>query len=193
MWQDLPPEEQDWITRAIAGDMQAFRALYDRYRGLVVAQVGRMIGPGPDVEDVAQEVFVQVHRSLARFQGESRLSTWLWRVTWHVTANWLRHHRRPVDLAQLRQLDLATDPWQQLVARDHARILNAALAELSDDAREAFLLYEIEGMTLQEIATFTNCPLHTIAARVRRSRERMAALILDAQEQGSSPRRGAAP
>lgn len=170
-------DEQQWIAAAASGDMAAFRALYDRYRLRVIAQVGRMIGPGADVDDVTQEVFVQVYRSLGSFAGESRFSTWLFRITWNVTSNWIRRHRRPLDLTQLRLLDTPTDTWSQLEARDMARVLHAALEEVGEDAREAFVLHELEGMTLQQIAELTGNSINTIAARVRRTRERVAQIL----------------
>jgi RNA polymerase sigma-70 factor (ECF subfamily) len=178
----LPHDEEQWIAQAVAGDMLAFRALYDRYRGRVVAQVGRMIGPGADVDDVTQDVFVQVYRSLATFQGNARFSTWLWRITWNVTANHLRKTRKPVDMYMLRQLSAEPDTWNRLEARDLNRILGAALDQIGDDAREAFVLYEVEGLSLQEIADLTEQSLNTIASRVRRTRERLSTLLLEATE-----------
>lgn len=173
----LAADEESWIAAAAAGDRVAFRALYDRYRLRVIGQVGRMIGPGPDVDDVAQEVFVQVYRSLPSFAGESRFSTWLFRITWNVTSNHIRRNRRTLDLTQLRLLDTTPDAWSQLEARDMARVLHAALDELGDDAREAFVLHELEGMTLQAIAELTGNSINTIAARVRRTRERVAQIL----------------
>jgi RNA polymerase sigma-70 factor (ECF subfamily) len=178
----LPQDEERWIAAAAMGDMVAFRALYDRYHKRVIAQVGRMIGPGADVDDVVQEVFVQVYRSLGSFEGQSRFSTWLWRLTWNVSANHLRRNRRPMDVYMLRQLHQSPDAWNRLEARDLNRVLHAALEQVGEEAREAFILYEVEGMGLQEIADLTGQSLNTIASRVRRTREKLAALLLAASE-----------
>lgn len=172
-------EQSELISRAQRGDMLAFRQLYDAYLRRVAAQVGRLLGPSSEVEDVVQEVFVQVHRSLPKFRGDSEFSTWLYRVTWNVTVTHLRRrpNHTPVDLPALMQFACEKELWGKLEARDKLRTLYAALNELPDEYREAFILFEIEGNSLQEIAQMTDTSLNTIASRVRRSRERLRALL----------------
>lgn len=157
--------------------MGAFRALYDRNVSRVRGQVGRLVGPGAEVDDVVQEVFVQMHRSLGSFRGESNFSTWLYRLTWNVAVSHLRKRRPVVDLESIRQLQLSTEDWKRLEARDQVKVLYAALEQVSDAGRDAFLLYHVEGLTLQEIADLDGSSINTIAARVRRTRERVAAVL----------------
>src|SRR5262249_55339880 len=83
-------EEEDLIARAVTGDTTAFRALYTRHRSDVGRLVYRMIGAQSDLDDVVQEVFFQVFRSLKDFRGQSKFSTWLHRVTVNVV---LMHRR----------------------------------------------------------------------------------------------------
>lgn len=188
-------EQQDLIARAQRGDMLAFRRIYDAYLRRVASQVGRLLGPSSgDIEDVVQEVFVQVHRSLPNFRGDSEFSTWLYRVTWNVTVTHLRRrpNHNPIDLPALMQFACEKELWDKLEARDKLRTLYAALDELPDEYREAFILFEIEGNSLQEIAEMTETSLNTIASRVRRSRERLRAL-LESVDQGHAAPQGATP
>src|SRR5580700_8306662 len=83
-------DDANLIARAAAEDPAAFRELYEKHRGAVARLVFRMLGGRSDVEDVIQEVFVQVHRSLKDFRGQSKFSTWLHRVTVNVV---LMHRR----------------------------------------------------------------------------------------------------
>ncbi len=85
----LPGEDQ-LIARAVTGDADAFRRLYDGHRVDVARLVYRMLGARSDLEDVVQEVFVQVYKSLKDFRGQSKFSTWLHRVTVNVV---LMHRR----------------------------------------------------------------------------------------------------
>ena len=90
-------ESASLVARARAGDRAAFRKLFERHRNDVSRLAYRMVGPRSDLEDLVQEVFVQVHKSLRDFRGEARFSTWLHRVTVNVV---LMHRRaeksRPV-------------------------------------------------------------------------------------------------
>jgi RNA polymerase sigma-70 factor (ECF subfamily) len=186
-------DQRALVRLAGQGDMLAFRKLYDLYVRRVTCQVGRLLGPGGDVEDVVQEVFVQVHRSLANFREESAFSTWLYRVTWNVAVSHLRRKAPPtVDLPALIQFACERDQWDTLQAREQLRTLYAALDDLPADYREAFILFEIEGMSLQEIAEMTGDTLNTVASRVRRSRERLRALLDRVDEAPQSRQEGGA-
>lgn len=170
-------EEQIWIEAAASGDVAAFRLLYDRHFDFVSRQVGRVMGPGGELEDVVQEVFVQVFRSLHSYRNESKFTTWLYRVAYNVTISHLRKTPRTVELADWRALREPTSQWNKLEARDMCRVLYAALEQVPGDQREAFLLFEVEGLKLREIAELTGESINTIAARVRRTRERLQVVL----------------
>lgn len=178
--------EEAIIAKAARGDRAAFRALYDAHVGRVASQVGRMLGPTGDVEGVVQEVFIEVFRSLSGYRGESRFSTWLYGVTRNVIYAHLRHRTPQIDLVALRAMAAPEGPWGRLDARDKLKILYTALGSLSPEHQEAFVLYEIEGLALSEIATMTEVPLNTAAARVRRARERLRAVLEKADQVGSA-------
>ncbi len=181
-----PDEQQRLIALTQRGDMAAFRRLYDAYLRRVSGQVFRILGPSSDIDDVVQEVFVQVHRSIANFRAESAFSTWLYRLTWNVTVSHLRRRGAPtVDLPALKQFACPQSQWDRLEARDKLRSLYAALDDLPADQRDAFVCFELEGMSLQEIATQCDEPLNTVASRVRRARERLRALLEHASEHAS--------
>jgi RNA polymerase sigma-70 factor (ECF subfamily) len=150
------------------GDEAAFRELYGRHVDRVHRLVARLLGARGDVDDTVQEIFLQVHRSLNHFRGESRFATWLYRIAVNVATSALRHDlREPLDPA-LRGPD--SDPGEQLEAREEVVALYRALDALPERARVAFVLFELEGITLAELADATGVPLPTAAARLRRAR-----------------------
>ena len=161
------------VERAARGDRAAFRELYDGHVDQVIGHVGRLLGPQGEVEDVVQEVFVRVHRSLESYRGDCKFSTWLYRVTRNVAIDHLRRRKKMVSLDDWRPLRAKGDAWKQLEARDQLRALYAALEQMPVEYREAFVLYEIQGCKLREIADITEAPLGTVASRVRRAREQL--------------------
>src|SRR5579862_1579694 len=139
-------DEQGLIARATANDMAAFRELYNRHRADVARLVYRMLGGRGDLEDVIQEVFVQVHKSLKDFRGQSKFSTWLHRVTVNVV---LMHRRaarsRPVFAdeppgeAVLHGEDVPPD--EDAERRERVRAFGRLLDRLADKKRIVFVLH----------------------------------------------------
>lgn len=170
--------ESALIEAASAGDMSAFRALYDLHLNYVTRSLARLLGHSPELEDVVQEVFIQVYRSLGQYRGECAFTTWLYRVARNVGIDHLRKRRvTTVELDAWRPLTADSDTWAQLEARDLCRALYAALDAMSVEHREVFMLHEVEGMKLREIAELTNESINTVAARVRRTREKLQSVL----------------
>lgn len=170
---DPMADETGLIEAAAAGDRVAFRRLYDHYFDYVLRNVVRLIGQSSDLEDVVQDVFIQVHRSIGSFRFDCAFTTWLYRVTRNVTISHIRKRPSTVELKDWRNLRADNTAWGKLEARDMLRVLNAALESVSVEYREAFLLHEIDGLKLREIADLTGESINTIAARVRRTREKL--------------------
>jgi RNA polymerase sigma-70 factor (ECF subfamily) len=161
--------DRDLLAQCQAGSDAAFRALYYRTMPRVRGWVARLLGPDGAVADVVQDVFVQVHRSIGAFRGESAFSTWLYRLTLNVATSHLRHAGRD-RVAEAPERDSGVDGEQRLQAREDLRRLYLALDALPAEKRQVFVLYEIEGLTLQEIADLLGTGIPTVAARLRRAR-----------------------
>jgi RNA polymerase sigma-70 factor (ECF subfamily) len=160
------------VARAQAGDRVAFRDLFRRHRGDVSRLVFRMIGPRAEIDDLVQEVFVQVHRSLKDFRGDARFTTWLHRVTVNVV---LMHRRaeksRPVLAEEAAEGSaLLDDPRMGPDAdADRRRRVDAFLtlvAEIGDKKRAVFVLHDLEGVAPAEIAKIVDAPVLTIRTRL---------------------------
>lgn len=180
------PANDDIVARSQAGDAVAFRELYRTHRPHVARLVQRILGPDSEVEDVIQEAFIQVHRSLPSFQGTSLLSTWIHRVAVNVALQHIRRRRRqrsgPVvmtpDPPEPTTGDVA--PEEDVLWRDRMRKLYAALEGLSPKKRAVFVLHEIEGMSAEEIAKLMRAPLITVRTRLFYARKALyAALAAD--------------
>ncbi len=159
------------VTRVRAGDRQAFRILFDRHRETVARLVYRMVGPRPELEDLVQDVFVQVHRSLRDFRGESRFSTWLHRVTVNVVLMHRRAERsRPVLTEELAPGSVedarAVQPDEEAFRRTRIGAFFDTLKEISEKKRVVFILHDLEGMTPAEIGEVVGAPVLTVRTRL---------------------------
>jgi RNA polymerase sigma-70 factor (ECF subfamily) len=175
-------DEEPLIARAAEGDQTAFRQLYERHRADVARLVYRMLGGPSDRDDVIQEVFVQVYRSLKDFRGQSKFGTWLHRVTVNVV---LMHRRaarsRPV-FAGDPPADALLDngepgPDGDVERRERVRAFGRMLARLPDKKRAVFVLHELEGLAPGDIAKIVGAPVLTVRTRLFYARRELEAML----------------
>ena len=184
-------DEDLLIAQCKAGDEQAFRELFQRYRGWVYNVVLRLLGDCPDVEDVMQEVFVHVVHSLPQYAGRSEFSTWLYRVTVNTCLQKIR--KKSLDTVSLeamvrdrRELSAKTERPDRAVERHEIEeAVQAALLELPPNLRTAVVLHDIEGLTEEEIAQILKCPRGTVKSRLYHGRRRLRALLQDWMGEGT--------
>jgi RNA polymerase sigma-70 factor (ECF subfamily) len=169
------------IERCKAGDGLAFREVFRSHRADVARLVQRMTGRPADLEDIVQEVFLQVYRSIKDFRGQSRFSTWLYRVTVNVVLMQRRAarsrpvlHEAPDDAfgADLRDL-----PDDQVARARRVSAFYRLLDRLSDKKRAVFVLHELEGMAPSEIAKVVSAPVLTVRTRLFYARRELLALL----------------
>lgn len=181
--------DAELIERSRAKDARAYRVIYDRYSKRVAARVVRMMGDGAHVDDIVQETFVKAYLALDRFDTSRDFAPWLMAITRNLAISAMRSRKATIDLSAMRNLRSA-DVWGQLTAREQLVALQDCLTQLNPETCEAFVLHDIEGLTLAEIADMTDTSLNTIAARVRRARTYLKRLMVE--EQGLTVLRGGA-
>ena len=176
-----PVGDPDLAIAAAGGDPAAFAELYARYADRVFARVTHLIGPGPDREDVLQQVFLGLHRALPRFRAESSLSTFLYRITVNVAYDHLRRRSRRAGSHDPVALDTLIDGDPTPDERAHRRAELAQIFELLEQIepakRIAFVLVAVEGLSLAEAAELVGANPEAVKQRVLQARRELVALI----------------
>jgi len=176
-------EEQDFILALKRRDEAAFSELVRRHQHQVYNLVLRMLGNREEAEDVAQEVFVAVFRSIDGFREESSLATWLYRVATNHCKNRLKYLGRR-QRGKLCSLDVVAEhdlrptatqehyhpPDQLLEGHPAEREVQQAIAGLEPEQRLVILLREVEGLSYQQIEEVTGLPPGTVRSRLHRAR-----------------------
>jgi len=160
-----------------------FDALYREHCPMVTGLVRMMVG-AVDTDDVVQNVFLQVHRSLDRFRGESKLRTWIYRVTVNVCLQHRRARARKKWLLLFRlegavEQVAGSSPDGTLESRSALRSVEEALGGLTDSKRDAYILVEIQGLKPAEAAVILDTPLNTVRSRVLAARREVHAHLRD--------------
>lgn len=162
--------ERQLIERIRNGDRQAFEALLDLYETRVYRLALRFTGSVQDAEDITQEIFMGVYRGLDKFQGNSALGTWIYRIAMNHCLEF-RRKRRLEQVPYNEELTLASTDWRDdpFVSADKSETsakVEAALNLLSPLHREVIILHELQGLTYQEVATTLNVPVGTVKSRL---------------------------
>ena len=176
-------DDNDLIRKTAEGDAGAFKTLVDRHQGLVINACYHILGNREDAEDVAQEVFFQVYRSARSFRQQSKLSTWLYRVSVNRSLNFIRDNRRfrwlkkvgtsSSDLSEGKTDPPAPEsdrPDAALEKRERREIIRRALASLPEKQRAAFVLHKYEGLPYKEIAEIMERSLSSVESLIHRAK-----------------------
>ena len=178
--------DQVLVERAQKGDSRAFELLVSKYQRRLTRLLFRFVKDEHEVNDVAQEAFIKAYRALPNFRGDSAFYTWLYRIAINTAKNFLVvNGRQPVIQGSLATdegelLDLTEQmpdyrtPETDLLNREIIQTVDAAVAGLPEELRQAITLREMEGLSYEEIAQTMNCPIGTVRSRIFRAREVIA-------------------
>ena len=182
--------EQQLVSAARDGDMDAFEALVHLYEKRVFALTLRMCGNPEDAAEAAQEAFLAAWQGLPGFRGEASFSTWLYRLTSNVCIDFLRSRRRHPTVSltaadeddEQPQFDIPADeasgPEQQLARSELRRAVVRGLDQLPDDARRILILRELDGLSYAEIGKVLRLEAGTVKSRLFRARRRLCDFLL---------------
>ena len=155
-----------------SGDADAFNRLYARYRGPLYRYVLRQCGGCAEAEELYQDIWLRVIRSRRQWKPDQALSPWLFRIAHNrVVEHFRRQDKSVAVVGSSQEAEEAPDerPWQDLFAHllDWVELFKALLPQLPPAQREAFLLKEEGGLTMEQIASVTDCGKETVKSRLR--------------------------
>ena len=176
--------ERSLLRRLRDRDERAFRELIEAHRDRVYNITYRMLGNRAEAEDVAQEVFITVFKTIDQFREEAKFSTWLYRVTVNHCKNRIKYlaRRHDRDRDELDEMAAAPNsaingttvrarpPDRALEGAQMEVLLQGAIANLDDDHRIVVVLRDIEDLSIEEICEITGLPDGTVKSRLHRAR-----------------------
>lgn len=176
------------VRRVQAGDVAAFDRIVEKYRERVFGIVYHMTSNREDAADLAQEAFIKAFQSIHRFGGQASFFTWLYRIAVNTTSSHLRKARLR-SFFSLEQIDLEaplsrevvealtdkTDGERDTYVRELQEKLNDAMQKLSTKHRTVVTLFEIEGLSHQEIADVMDCSVGTVRSRLHYAKQLLQA------------------
>lgn len=180
--------ELELIQQLRDGDELAFKSLVGAYQDMVYNTALGIVQNAEDAEDVAQEVFIQVYRSIDQFKGDARLSTWIYRITTTKALDHIRSRRRKKRFAFITSLFGPNDelvhepvdfqhPGVSLDRKEQAALLFRMINQLPDNQKVAFTLHKTEGLSYQEIADVMQLSVSAVESLLFRARQNLRKLL----------------
>lgn len=192
---DQLKQDMDLVECCLASrDSSAFESLVGNYQNMVFNLSFRFMGNRQEAEDLSQEVFMKVYKSLETYRGASTLKTWIYRITSNMALNRLkflkrRHENQKVSIDQQRPdttftlKDTLPDgrpgPHQEIHADQISSKLQTALDSISEDQKAVIILRDIEGLSYDEIATTLETNVGTVKSRLARGRTQIQTIMRD--------------
>ena len=180
----------DIIERCLAGDERAWEEIVRRHWRLVFSVAYKFVGTSELAEDLAQDVFLKLFKSLDTFDRRANFQTWLISVSRNLCIDHYRSVRkeretmaRDVDPADLAPAATGTSAYAELEQRDRVRLLRTALDRLAPTLRTAVVLRDVQELSYQEIAVRLGLPEGTVKSRINRGRTELARQLRALQEQ----------
>lgn len=186
-------DESEFVARLIARDEAAFNELVVLYERRVFALVFRMLRRREEAEDLAQEVFVQVFKAIDQFRGDSKLSTWIYRIAVNLCKNRSKylarrhtsktddvdgmHDRSPLSNAKGVSVGTIARPDELIEGMQLEIIVKRAIEQVEPDFREVLILRDVEDLSYEEIASVTGLAAGTVKSRIHRARAQLRALV----------------
>jgi len=183
------PSDAELIARCLQKDNSAWELVVGRYKRKVFHIAYKFTGRHDDAEDLTQEIFLKVFRSLEKFNRDADFSTWLSSVARNFCIDHYRASKREKEVLveDLVAFDLApastgSSPHRALEDRDRRSFLRRGLEALPEKLREAVVLRDLQGLSYQEMADRLGLPEGTVKSRINRGREELSRLLLRAQQ-----------
>ncbi|MBN2807425.1 MAG: RNA polymerase sigma factor [Prolixibacteraceae bacterium] len=170
-----------YLNLVLSGDTAAFSYLVERYSDMVYSLVLKMLKNETDAEDLTQEIFISVYKSLDKFRGNSKFSTWIYRITYNKAISKLRKSNRIV----LSEVEKAADMEDYDEEAQHApastdeqlQQLEAALQALPDDEQVLIMLYYYENESVEAIASITKLSESNVKVKLFRIRKKLKEVL----------------
>ena len=193
------PSVDELIERCLAGDQHAWEQIVRIHWRKVFNVAYKFVGKHDEAEDLAQDIFLKIFKSLNTFDRRANFQTWLISVSRNLCIDHYRSVRkeretidRDVDPGDLMPVSVEVSPYMALEARDRVSMLREAMTSLPDTLRTAVLLRDIQELTYQEIADQLALPEGTVKSRINRGRTELARQIKRLKDQHDELARNAA-
>lgn len=175
-------EDQYYINLILSGNTNSFATLVDRYKDLVYTLAIKMLNNKEEAEEIAQDTFIKAYNSLYKFKGESKFSTWLYKITYNTCLDALKKKKKQNNVTYIEdfsehQTKALETIFDSLDEKERNKAIQDCVAQLPQD--EAFLLtlYYFDDQSIEEVAKIMNISTDNVKVKLFRTRKKLASIL----------------
>ncbi|GAA4270974.1 RNA polymerase sigma factor [Aquimarina gracilis] len=174
--------DQYYINQVLEGQVNAFSVLVERYQSLVYTVVYRMIKNKELAEEVSQDSFIKAYKSLSKYRGDSKFSTWLYTIAYRKSLDAIKANKRMITSELIEEInegeiELVTDALNYLQAKERKEIISDSIMQLPQDEAVIITLYYFEEKSVKEIVEIVGLTADNVKIKLYRSRKKLYSIL----------------
>ncbi|WP_046755587.1 RNA polymerase sigma factor [Kordia jejudonensis] len=179
--------DQDYILEVRSGNVNAYAILVTKYKDMMFTLALRMVGNREDAEEIAQDTFVKAYTSLSTFKGTSKFSTWLYRIVYNTSLDYIKKKKRVIlseHIDEIHEASIGTmqDAMSYLEAQEKKETIERALLQLPEEERVLLTLFYFEELSLKEITEIVHISYENVKIKLHRSRKKLYHILKNVVE-----------
>jgi len=173
-----PIDENILIEKTLEGDVHSFESIVKNYHLMVYTLAYRVLKNREEAEELAQDVFLKVYQSLAKFNRKSKLSTWIYRITYNTSINKYKSQKRKIDAIELDNsiefnISNSSDTLHDISFKEKREVINNSILKLPETEKIIVTLYYFEELPIKEIAEIVGITPQNVKIKLHRSRKKL--------------------
>ena len=175
------PDEY-YIEQTLNSNVNAYSFLVEKYKHMVFTLTLRIVKNREEAEEVAQDVFVKAYKNLENFKGDSKFSTWIYKIAYYASLDVIKRNKRQVKTENIDSLydgnlENVQDALKDLHEKDRKKVINEAILKLNEEERIILTLFYFEELAIKEISKVVNLSDDNIKVKLFRSRKKLASIL----------------
>lgn len=178
----MTTNDNQLIKRILDGNHNAYGQLVDQYKDLVFSLALRMLKNREEAEEVAQDAFIKVYKSLDKFKGDSKFSTWIYKVTYNTCLDNIKKNKKhlnnvSIDEFTFNKIETIDNALEGMIKAEKSSLIKQCINRLSSDDSYLLTLYYFEELSLDEMSDIINASSNTIKVKLFRARKKLAVIL----------------
>ena len=175
-------KDQLYINKVINGDASAFAYLVDTYKNMVFSLAYKMTKNKEEAEEVSQDTFIKAFKNLSNFKGDSKFSTWLYRICYHTTLDAIKKNKKnnytfEINEVTYNQIQSVETILQGIERKERSVIMDKCLMKLPDEERSILWMFYYDELSLKEIIEVTNFSEANLKVKLHRARKKLLKIV----------------
>lgn len=175
-------KEKKIINNVLKGDTVAFSQIVDAYKNMVFTLALRMTKNREEAEEISQDVFIKVYKSLNKFKFDSKFSTWIYKITYNTCLDTIKKNKKfinniAIDETNNNKLAMVDNALEKLIKEERSQLIRRCVNKLPQESRALMTLFYFEELSLLEISEITGLSTNTAKVKLHRARKRLVGIM----------------